>query len=159
MNREVEAGFPQLLAGKLDKAVQLATGRLGADEDGKWQTYLAQNDDSAKAAPAQAAAGAAPSPNNARNYAAGTPLGAPSRSRRSGAKRRYDDESFEGYSESFADDAAGIKAGDEDDDTSSGMKKKQRRRVRIQSPASQSPSKPTSRKVLHEAFVGFRKEV
>jgi len=99
----------ELLA-KLGQATTSGPGRLPADERTKWQSLL-KSDDFVGKGPLQARTEKAPtvvskSQQYVSNSAPGSPRGVPAgpRPKRQGTKRRYHDDTFEGYGEGFVDD-------------------------------------------------------
>lgn len=116
---------PSALLSKLDRALQMGSGKLPPSEDAKWKGIIAQEEapkpkplvDAKKGAVGQVGGRASPAP---------SPLIKPSRPERTGTKRRYDDASYEGY-EGYGDDAATESAGGEDERWSGGAKKKRRK--------------------------------
>ncbi|EON61353.1 hypothetical protein W97_00567 [Coniosporium apollinis CBS 100218] len=116
---------PSALLSKLDRALQMGSGKLPPSEDAKWKGIIAQEEapkpkplvDAKKGAVGQVGGRASPAP---------SPLIKPSRPERTGTKRRYDDASYEGY-EGYGDDAATESAGGEDERWGGGAKKKRRK--------------------------------
>ncbi|KAI9710901.1 MAG: hypothetical protein M1820_002336 [Bogoriella megaspora] len=105
--RDIKNGMTSTLEAKLDRALQIAPGKLPPEEADKWKSILSVDEPtkvksnlnpknksgSAPAAPPSAKASSPPSSNPET-----------SRPQRAGKKRRYDDASFEGYAEGNVDD-------------------------------------------------------
>ena len=130
--KDLMNGLPPDLLGSLDQALSMAPGPLPAAETQHFRAYLA-TDDSAKAKPgAELPAKKAPQPGViARTSAAPSPAMKPSRPERQGAKRRYNDSSFMGYSEGFVDDEGASTAGEDD---RNGSRKKRKKEITTGSP-------------------------
>ncbi|OCL01521.1 Rox3-domain-containing protein, partial [Glonium stellatum] len=124
--KNVMDGLGADLLGMLDRAVQMAPGKLPAAEADKWRSLVA-TDDSVKSKAAVEITGKKPiqpTP-NARSSAVPSPALKPSRPERTGTKRRYNETSFVGYGEGFGDDEIADSTGGEDDGRSRITKKKQ----------------------------------
>ena len=124
--KDLMNGLSPDLLGSLDRALSMAPGPLPAAEAQHFRAYLA-TDDSIKAKPAAELPGKKVTQPGvvARSSAAPSPAMRPSRPERQGAKRRYNDSSFMGYSEGFVDDDATSTAGEDD----RGGAKKKRKKV------------------------------
>lgn len=113
------------LLAKLDVATSLRPGTLPKAEHKEWKDMLAPPDEPAKGGtPATTATklGSLAKPVGLAKTTAGTTLRAsapasPRRPERSGKKRRYDDSSFDGYQQTY-DDEAGYSTGGVDDTSS-----------------------------------------
>ena len=117
MGKDVTKGFPDIMQGKLRKAMHLQPGKVPNNEF--WEDSLGFNErvkasDLVKTAKNSAATAASPNgqpqQNGTRpsNPAPGTTESSqpsePIRARRTTKRRRYDDGSFEGYGEGYGDD-------------------------------------------------------
>lgn len=126
------------LLAKLGQAVTSGPGRLPADERAKWQSLLGTDDFNVKAS-SQTKAEKGPtasfkSQQHHSSSAPGSPRGihAGPRPKRQGTKRRYHDDTFEGYGEGFGDDQQdNVSMSGADDDVRSvgGSMTKKRRKV------------------------------
>jgi hypothetical protein len=113
----------------LDRALQMAPGRLPADRAEKWKTIVAPDDSIKPKVTADLPGNRSLQPAPAgRHSAAMSPAARASRPERSGVKRRYNETSFVGYGEGYGDDDIGDSTGGEDDGRS-GLSKKKRRKV------------------------------
>lgn len=142
------------LLGMLDRAVQMAPGKLPAAEADKWRNLVA-TDDGVKSKAAAEIVGkkpVQPAP-NARSLAVPSPALKPSRPERSGTKRRYNETSFVGYGEGFADDDIADSTGGEDDGRSGITKKKRRKDY----PAGSPLGGLNDRSGYHMGMVGVRR--
>ena len=101
------------LLAKLSNAVKMTPGQLPAAEHAKWATILDMGNKEVKPAAPAAAAPIARGPTAAARQSTHYSSSAPTsplpghggiRARRQGTKRRYDDDSFEGYGEDYVDD-------------------------------------------------------
>ncbi|KAF2460985.1 mediator complex, subunit Med19 [Lineolata rhizophorae] len=136
--KEVERGLQPSVLAKLDKAVQMAPGRLPDSEQAKWRAVVG-TDDSSKAKATSGQQATAQNANKKLGKPAATasnrPSAAPSpapakalRPERTGTKRRYDESSFKGYGEGYADDdPLGESTGAEDEPRGAGGAKKKRK--------------------------------
>ena len=102
MGKDVHKGLPSGILAKLDKAMQMQPGML--PDNNYWEDLLGHD----KPKPIESNAKASKLPANTAKtdgHVNGTTTNTePIRPKRSSKKRRYDDESFEGYGEGFVDD-------------------------------------------------------
>jgi hypothetical protein len=142
------------LLGMFDRAVQMAPGKLPAAEADKWRNLVATDDGVKSKAAAEIVAKkpVQPAP-NARSSAVPSPALKPSRPERSGTKRRYNETSFVGYGEGFADDDIADSTGGEDDGRSGITKKKRRKDY----PAGSPLGGLNDRSGYHMGMVGVRR--
>jgi hypothetical protein len=134
MGKEIEKGLADEFMSKLDRAVQMAPGKLPEADAEKWKGLIGTEepapqvkvmtavDASQKPGPLPSLTAAAASMRSASSPAA-SKLARPERT---GTKRRYNDSSFKGYGDGFLDDED---VSDEDarSTTSGGIKKKRRK--------------------------------
>lgn len=128
MGKELEKGFSQEILSKLEAATTLAPGKLAVDEHERWRNILAI-EDAPRIAVQQAPA--------SKTVLKSTQLASPAnalrpdipRPKRKGTKRRYDEDSFEGYGEGFADDTGTGVSDDGDDDHGVSSTKRRKRKV------------------------------
>lgn len=132
--RELSKGLTDSLLAKLAKATQMGPGKLPEADDKKWRSIV--DVDGPKPQPLQwsnSSSGNKRASDAAPPYAATSPTTSePSRTSRRGVKRRYNDESFEGYAESFAEeghDTHAVDNGEDGGEAGAHGKRKQRRRV------------------------------
>ena len=141
--KELSQGLSQEMLSNLAKATRVEDGQLSAEDDRKWKekidaesvTHKPQTASSGhvKRAPDTPVSMSATSPNES------------SRPSRRGVKRRYNDESFEGYTESFADDTVDAGSPDAGDDADAGSTaRRKKRRVGRPSKHESSPATPSS---------------
>lgn len=128
--QDVCFGLGADMLAKLDRAVQMAPGKLPQEETEKWKAYLG-TETVMKARPAPEVVAkkhgqAAPTVQPTRSSMSSPALKA-SRPERPGTKRRYNETSFKGYGEGYADDDMAESTGGEEDGRSGG--KKRRRKV------------------------------
>ncbi|KAF2189753.1 Rox3-domain-containing protein [Zopfia rhizophila CBS 207.26] len=114
----LSANFENLL----NQALPMAPGPLPTVDTQQFKTYLATDDGSKSKAGAEKK-GLQPS-STAQSSAVPSPAPKPPRPERTGTKRRYNDSSFVGYSEGYADDDIAESTGGEDDGRNSFRKKR-----------------------------------
>ncbi|OCK86395.1 Rox3-domain-containing protein, partial [Lepidopterella palustris CBS 459.81] len=126
--KSVMDGLSGDVLGLLDRALQMAPGGLPPDQAEKWRNLVA-TDDGVKSKAGVDVPGKKPlqSTPNTRSPATLSPAVKAVRPERAGTKRRYNDTSFVGYGEGFADDDVADSTGGEDDGRS-GFKNKKRRK-------------------------------
>jgi len=127
------------LLAKLSNAVKMTPGQLPPAEHAKWATILDMGNKEVKPAVPVAAAPVNRGPTAAArtaHYSSSAPTSplpghAGIRARRQGTKRRYDDDSFEGYGEDYVDDHADTASngGVEDTRSLNGTVRKKRKAV------------------------------
>lgn len=138
MGKELGRGLSEDILSKLAAATTLAPGKLPADEHDRWRNILAIEETPRN--PVQPANKAAPNTAPLANLASISRPEIP-RPKRKGTERRYDDKSYEGYGDAFADDA-GTGASDDGDDGTSVARKKRRK---VKSPAAEWAQQPKRR--------------
>lgn len=109
----ISRGLPDAIQAKLERALKMVPAKLPNGLQEKWEDFV-NLDDSAKPKPTPSVAPKKPSlststrpgamPDSQRPSNGPSPTAESARPRRSGKKRRYDDDSFEGYGEGFVDD-------------------------------------------------------
>lgn len=131
--KEIPQALPSDLLAKLDRAVQMAPGKLRTDAENRWRGVIAA-DDTTKPKPGPEVAIKKPMQNAiaqaqlpGRPSAAPSPALKPMRPERTGTKRRYNDASFKGYGEGYADDDIADSTAGEDDGRGNALKKKRRK--------------------------------
>ena len=131
MGKDIHKGLPSGILAKLDEAMQMQPGQL--PDNNYWEDLLGHD----KPKPIESNAKAAKLPANTtktNGQSNGTSVTTePIRPKRSSKKRRYDDESFEGYGEGFVDDEidmAGYSSGETQFSRKSNPTKK-RKKVRF----------------------------
>lgn len=138
--KEVTQGLSDEVKTKLERSLNMLPGKLPSAEREKWEDFV-NLDDAAKAKTSTTAGQKKP------QQAASAKLGIPAlprrpsialspadriaRPERTGKKRRYDDNSFEGYGDGFVDDAdrSGYSTPFAEEDSRAMTAKKKRRRV------------------------------
>ena len=128
--KELSNGLTDSMLARLEKATNMGSGKLPESEAKKWRSII--DKDGAKPQPQQSIVEKkrAPEPPS-QNSPISPTTSEPARPSRRGVKRSYQDDSFEGYRESFAEDGRETSAVDnvDDGDPSVHGKRKQRRRV------------------------------
>lgn len=129
--KDVTQGLGDEMMSKLALAVQMDTTKLPSPEYDKWKNTIAFEESQTKVGnpPTGPRPAAAPTLHHTSADAAAPE---PARASRRGVKRRYDDESFEGYGEGFVDDSGANALHDDADDSISSAKRKKPRRVGAQ---------------------------
>jgi Rox3 mediator complex subunit len=154
LGKEIENGLTDAFMAKLDRAIQMAPGKLPEREAEKWKALIGTEEpapqvkakatvDAKDTVDANAPQKPSPLPSSAAAASmrsASSPAGAKlARPERTGTKRRYNDASFTGYGEGFLNEED---ASDEDArSTTSGGIKKKRRKVSMSSAHLLSPRK------------------
>lgn len=127
--KELSNGLTDSMLAKLEKATNMGAGKLPENEDSKWKSIVESEGQAAKLQPQQPNSSKRPS-DAAPQYPATSPTTSePGRPSRRGTKRRYNDESFEGYGEGYVDDAAesiSLDNGDDGDGNLTGKRKRRR---------------------------------
>lgn len=125
--RDVSRGLEDDMLSKLELAVQSNGSILPKDDYDRWKGMIALDEPPVKVMgpPAIPAAVVQAAQQAGMGYAANEPA----RVSRRGTKRRYDDESFEGYGEGFVDDSVAVQIKEEHDEAlpELGVKRKKRR--------------------------------
>ena len=143
--KELNTGLSEDMLSRLAKATKIDTGVLPDKEDSKWKSIIEPEGSPAKTETSQ--------PINAkRAHDASVSFSVPSsagvdpvRPSRRGTKRRYNDESFEGYGEGFVDDHVEATSPDvEEGDAGSTAKRKKRRVGRPRKDEASTPISPVS---------------
>lgn len=147
VGKEVEKGLGDALLAKLDRAMKMEPGPVPNNEI--WEDLLGHEKAKQILAPADVPAKKSiPNPTNTvrPNIQSNTTntiaraAGEVARPKRSGKKRRYDEDSFEGYGEGYVDDdgdpgGAGYSSGDGEGSRRGGSSKKKRKMVGFSVPA------------------------
>ena len=102
MSKEVHKGLPSGILAKLDKAMQMQPGTL--PDNNHWEDLLGHDKPKPIESNAKASKLPAKTAKTDGHVNGATTNTEPIRPKRSSKKRRYDDESFEGYGEGFVDD-------------------------------------------------------
>ncbi|KAL9055309.1 MAG: hypothetical protein Q9162_003616 [Coniocarpon cinnabarinum] len=145
--KEISLGLSEDLLGKLAKATKIDGAPLPAVEDKKWKdTIEAESISRPQLAPA---ANVKKMPDTAPPASSLSATANDSMRSRRGVKRRYHDEAFEGYAESFGDDtgeAASSNVADDGDAGSTAKRKKRRvgRPPKNEAVTPTAPNAPTS---------------
>ena len=142
-SKEVSKGLSASALSALDKAVKLEPGPVPRNEE--WENILGHEKVKHGGPPsprpghkiADAMGSKKPARTNGFVNGAGQEQGDGIRARRSGKRRRYDDESFEGYGEGFVDDDREDAGGYSSDERAS---KKKRRKVRCDLSSRSAPT-------------------
>jgi len=148
MGKELAKGFSEDMLSKLVAATNLAPGKLPTEEHDRWRNTLAIEEVVPRNAiqPAQVNKAVQKQPvyvaNTANNLLRPDIL----RPKRRGTKRRYDEDSFEGYGEGYGDDAGTGVSDDGDDDLGGAGAKKKRRKVSTDSEYNDKVKRPKRRR-------------
>jgi len=131
MGKELAKGFSEDMLSKLVAATNLAPGKLPAEEQERWRNTLAIEEPAPRNAlqPAPVNKTVQKQPMHVANPTNNLLKPEIPRPKRKGTKRRYDEDSFEGYGEGYGDDAGTGVSDDGDDDPDGAGAKKKRRKV------------------------------
>lgn len=128
--KEMERGLSEKVMADLEKAVRMLPGRLPEEEQERWDNFLNEPvEPKKKDVPLADDKGGAPKSRPMTGESAlyhGGMFSEPLRPQRQGTKRRYNEDSFEGYGEGFVDDGADSASFTDDGDART-MKKKRRK--------------------------------
>ena len=141
--KEIAAGLSDDIMSKLAVATKIDGGQLSGRDEKYWRDIVDPESQPIKShnVPSNAPKKA---PNSSTQPTATSPYGyETSRPARRGAKRKYNDESFEGYGDHFADDAADVGSPDTLDDADAGSTAKRKKR-RVGRPRKNETSDPSS---------------
>ena len=137
--KELANGMSDSMLAKLTKATGMGAGKLPDKEDRKWKNNLDVGAPTTVAQPPLVSTQKRPSDASPQYPATSPTTSEPGRPSRRGTKRRYNDESFEGYGEGFADDTHDTRSLDNDDVDASLAGKRKRRRVGVISSCQSTP--------------------
>ena len=125
--KEMETLLSEDMMQKLDKALQMAPGKMPKAQESKFRTMVGDGTDKSKPAingPVKPIPAMQAKPGKTSLSAAPSPAMRATRPERTGAKRSYDDTAFKGYGEGYADDGDSTGA-----EGSGNSAKKKRRKV------------------------------
>ena len=153
--KELSNGLTESMLARLKKATTMGGGKLPEQQERRWRGIVDADGSTVKPLGPQLNNSIKRTSDESPPYTAVSPTNSEAtRPSRRGTKRRYDDESFEGYGEGFVDDHAETTSNDLADDPGDGgsTAKRKRRRVRfptetdhMRSPPSSIVSTPTKR--------------